>query len=350
MRILFQCNTVYQLMTALQIKNKFYNNDICDFLISDIMNDCDKLLNNLKQTNLVHKSYIQYIKNIKINRINKIFFRFTSLKKYIVCNDIYNNFYNIIIFSNPSINNINLFQYFRRKNKNIVLKFYEDGLSTYSKHYEDIFLCNKNKLKNYLFKNNILKKSNELYVFENSFFMWKPTQKITIIPKFKRDYMLEKYNLIFNYDSNILPKNCKIIFFEEGYFADGKKVNDLEIIEKCVNYFGNDGFYVKIHPRNPINRFKNKSIKCIPTSSIPWELIVLNNIERIENMILITIASASIFTTNYLFNIKPKSYSCLNLINDKNYIYKNISDVEREMMKQYDNIKYIETIDLLKRK
>ena len=134
------------------------------------------------------------------------------------------------------------------------------------------------------------------------------------------------------------------MYFEEGYYGDGKAVNDVEIINKCIKKFGKDGFYIKNHPRNRVNRFESLNIKTLNSRSIPWELIVLNHKDKINDIRLITIASAAMYTPNLLFGLKPKCVSCLHIINDKKYLYPYIPEIESNLNALYDNISYFEGI------
>lgn len=45
------------------------------------------------------------------------------------------------------------------------------------------------------------------------------------------------------------------IFFRGIFFAEGVQIDDLEVIEKLAERVGRDKIMVKIHPRNPHNRF-----------------------------------------------------------------------------------------------
>ena len=96
----------------------------------------------------------------------------------------------------------------------------------------------------------------------------------------------------------------EVIFFEESYFADSIDVGDELIIKQIANKVGLDNFLLKIHPRNPVNRFESVGIHVNKDTSIPWEIIALN--KDLNDKILITIASGSALTSLVNTNIKPK--------------------------------------------
>lgn len=345
MRILFQCNTVYQLLVAIKLKYDFFSTDSCDILISDIMNNSDVIADNIKKIKLFDNVIQQEIKQLRLTIFDKLLFTKSKYKRIInASGDFLKECYDMFLFSNPSPQNIAIFDLLREKNKKVVIKYYEDGLSTYSKHYLYLYYKNLKSIKAIFGKKRLLLKSNELFVFDDKYFDWTPKQKITCIPKDFSEDLIAKLNYIFEYQPDVLPRDCKTIFFEEGFYGDGKNVNDIEIIRKCMSIFGQSGFYVKNHPRNRVNRFEGSSIKSLNTMSIPWELIVINNKTRIQNINLVSISSATIFTPYIIFGMTPHCYSCMNLINDTSYLFDYIPDVEKKIISDVDSIKYFDDI------
>lgn len=341
MKVLFQCNTVYQLLVAVCLKNEFFSKEECNILISNIMNDSQKIYNRLSNLNMFNKVYIQSNKNVKINKINKIFVSKWKKIKYLNIHNFVYEKYDVFICSNPSYANLSLFSLLMKKNNCIKFFLYEDGISTYSNHYKKLVCNNQQGIRKLLSLHKYLKYISKIFVFKTEYFTWQPTQEIIDIHSLKqiREDLLEKLNFIFGYNNQSLPHDCKKIFFEESFFGDGKSSNDEEIIYQCINKYGSDGFYIKNHPRNKVNRFAGK-IKTFPSMSIPWELIILNNINSIEKIQLFTITSASMYTPFILFDLKPMSVSCVNMINDKRYLFNDILAVEEKIIEMEKNISY----------
>lgn len=100
------------------------------------------------------------------------------------------------------------------------------------------------------------------------------------------------YNKIFNFNMNVDSYRQKVIFFEESYYADGYKVDDVEIVNQIASIVGKENTFVKIHPRNPENRFEKLGYYTNKNTSIPWEVIAMNL--DLSDKILITIASVSV--------------------------------------------------------
>lgn len=345
MKILFQCNTVYQLLIVLHMQYNLYSSDESSIILSDIMNDSKNIYDKLIESKRFKGVYLQKIKGIEISKFHKLI----RTKKYnsqiLGLNEFdFSKKYDLFFCCSPSL--MNFLIYSRLESKGTKLCFYEDGLASYTKLYEELYEKHSKGLKSLINLQYKAKKATEIYILEPKLMMWKPRQEVLQIPNLLsiNSEEINFINLIFSYNEFDLPKDIKTIYFEEGYFGDGKDVNDVEIIKKCIEKFGNDGFYIKNHPRNRINRFTSLSIKTLSTNSIPWELIVLNNMDKINELRLITIASAAMYTPNILFGLRPKCVSCLNLINDASYLYPHLPEIERKLNESYDNICYLEEL------
>ena len=111
-------------------------------------------------------------------------------------------------------------------------------------------------------------------------------------------------NAIFNYNSIHDKYDEKVIFFEESYVADGIIVNDIELVECLAKIYGKENIIVKIHPRNPENRFKKLGYKTNVDTNIPWEVIALNI--DLDTKILVSMTSTAVVSSFLLFHSNAK--------------------------------------------
>ena len=344
MDILFQCNTVYQIMVASQIKATFFKRDICDLIVSDRMNDAERIANSLKKCSLFNTVFFQTARNNNLKTLQKILFVLNknNLSKLGFGRFDFTKKYDLFLFSNPYFENLVLYKNLLKNNPFCELSFFEDGISTYSKYYEKEYCLAAKGIKGFLMKRNVMKKAKGIYTFSPEFYEWRELSLMKI-PSLKTmdKKVLGALNDAFGYKEDVLPPDCRTIFFEESYFGDGKEIGDEKIIRKCIEYFGSKGFYLKNHPRNLKNRFLNSSIKTLQSMSIPWELIVANNIERIEKINLVTITSQTIFTPTILFDLKPSCFFCINAVEDKTVLYPYVSDVMVKIARNCDNYKWM---------
>lgn len=70
---------------------------------------------------------------------------------------------------------------------------------------------------------------------------------------------------------------------------------------------------VKIHPRNPVNRFEKLGYKTNHNTAIPWEVIVMNT-DDISDKVLITVASSCILNPIIVFGKEVHAFSLYDCI------------------------------------
>ncbi len=98
----------------------------------------------------------------------------------------------------------------------------------------------------------------------------------------------------------------------ESYFEDGIALLDVEYVEELGKVVRKENLLIKIHPRNPENRFEKRGVMTNRDIAIPWKLIAVK--KKLENTTLITIASASGVASYFLTNEKAKKvYCCINI-------------------------------------
>lgn len=332
-RNLFLCNTVYQVMVALWIKHHYFKKTPSDLMITNHMNNSKQIAKRIEKVGCFNKVFYSEtldesryrVDRSRFHRILGDIFPMIQLKKYSKCDDKYTDLYvaNFDGFTQMLFNSLS------HNNNKLKLHLYEDGISTYclfEQYYNDMkdYYGNQdNSIKEFI-KDKIYRKRNtygnldEILVFNSKIMTWNPGCKITEIDKI--DSLDDEYkglvNEIFAYKDSTDVYDCKYIYFEESFFADGYKVNDVELVQKLAEQVGKENIMIKIHPRNPENRFEKLGFRTNKDVSIPWEVILLN-IEDVTNKVFITIASQAILNPIMIFGLKIKAYSlypCLTLI------------------------------------
>lgn len=319
---LFVCNSVYQILVALWLKYVYHMDDKSDLIISDHMNDATKLVNRIKQMRLFDNVY--FVKSLdfakfktKLSRKQQVkasLFPNNMLKKFVKLQCRYDELYiaNVDFFSQL------LFDALRHKNSNTKLTIYEDGLFTYSRLYEKDYQSTcipvTNILKQFIHsfiyqKTTIYGNVSRLLLFNPDNLMWHPHFKIESINKIQReDLEFRKIcNFVFSYSDDVDMYDKKYIFMEESFSAEGAELNDVEVLNQLAKRVGKENIMVKIHPRNPENRFAKLGYKTNMNTSIPWEVILMNL--DISHKVLITVSSSSILNPILIFGQKVKAYS-----------------------------------------
>lgn len=348
---LFLCNTVYQVIIATWMKYSMFEEDKVDIIISNHMNGYKDIANNVKKTDLFNNVYTvdsfdysrgKHSYNSKNKARFYLLFKKKELNSFIKLKIKYDEFF---------VSNLDMFTellYATLGKQGTQLHMFEDGISTYSKLYEQFY--NRKKLpesKRYNIIYRLLRYKpiygnvKSLWVLNPSSLLWNPDFEVKKIPALQIDNDYKKIvNTIFDYENMKDVYDRKYIYFEESFFAETGYTEDVELVNKLADIVGKENIMVKIHPRNPKNRFKELGYKTNEDTSMPWEVILMNN--DFSDKILITIGSQTIVTPCILFDMHIKSFSLYNCVNEKpKDLSGSLFDV---LLKLYD--KYSEDITL----
>lgn len=321
MNILFICTTPYHIMVSTNLKMTIYKDCISDIVITDAISNYSLLIDNLKESGIYRDVFSYKRKDYEDRSItpNNFFYKFflnlsLKIKPYFTqVNIIFNDMYDQILLptnyewvKNQIVRNYRKIS--EKKGKNFSLYLFEDGTSAYSKENKIFFEKLKNGPAKFLRNLTVgeYKKTKGLYVFIPDLMEWKPNFPVFSIEKFSKKNInnLNIINKIFKFDQSDDKYDKDYIFFEDCYFADGKDIGDMEVMNDLIDIIGKNEIYVKIHPRNPINRFKEIGVKTNTNTEIPWEVIALNM--NLEDKVLITISSSAVLNILSNINVRPK--------------------------------------------
>ncbi len=324
---LILCNSVYQVFVALWLKYNMLSEENTDILISDHMNHYEQVADNIKKTKLFRNVYTVKSKQFVFGgrgysgQLEKFFYRTFPKKELYKLIELKNK-YDCFFFSNFDEFSELIYDVLKRRNNKMKVNIYTDGISTQSKLFEgyyndtDIPKTKKYKIfalisgKKYIYGN-----INKFLVFEPDLMEWDPKCKVEKInPVSKDKAFLNIVNQVFGYDNIEDEYNEKYIFFEESFYADSGYMEDVELIDKLAEIVGKENLLIKIHPRNPKNRFKELGYKTNKNTYVPWEVIAMNI--DLSDKKLIAIASTSILNPIHIFGMDIKAYSLINCLNE----------------------------------
>lgn len=301
--VLIIINTPFQMITAIQLASTEYKEYLVDVVITDNIAQYIELSERASRSGLFTNVYSMVTKdqswqNWKYTLFGAVFNRailkrlpFLKVKKY-----------DVALFANSGGVSACIATLLRCS-YGTTLGMYEDGFASYSDFYHDeikdaykprhgsgkIIYCLRKRAPAYL---------KYYYVFEPELINeWDFPFIIKRIPKIENE-AVSLLNMVFDYNKHIENYDYKYIFFEESYFADGIDIGDMKIVEEISHIVGKDNLLIKIHPRNPVNRFKDRGFHTNADTSLPWEVIALNI--NLENKTLITIASGSSITSYFV--------------------------------------------------
>ena len=311
MEILILCKSAFQLVSSSRIAETVHKGDNVDMALFDNIANADKLLDSIKRSSFFRDvniySYQKYARGRRPKRKAAPYMYNIKLPTERVYDIVYfANVYDWI--SNQIIHHLR--EAVKKAGKELEVRMFEDGFSTYSDHYGKFFsrLGKYSPIQKHLTERAYGEYYNisKLFVFTPELVEWKPPFELVPIKKISyddTDYIREM-NIIFNFEKLTDKYDKDIIFFEESYFADNIKVDDIGVIKRIAAIAGKDNIFVKIHPRNPVNRFKGMGICTNENTVVPWEIIAMNI--DLTNKLLITIASGSALTSLVNMSVVPK--------------------------------------------
>lgn len=320
-KVLIVCNTVLQIIFAVNLRFTKFKDDEVDLIISDHTNNAKVIAENSK--NLAAFSKVYYVESNKLVRSTAALEsdgKFGFIKDELNKEKILHQYikiekqYHVLLAANPDKFTNLLCEYLLRRNPQLQYFMYEDGLSAYCVLGESLKRQRRAEVSGFhhIFDRLIQKKYPSkyikgLYLFEPELCIWDDGIPILRMEKIDRDNkeLLNTLNEMFRYDELEDRYPEKYIFFEESYSVENTQVNDIALVEHMAEVVGRENIKVKIHPRNTQNRFKNLGFKTNINTFIPWELIMLN--EGLEDKILISIASGSMANPYIIMGMKTKS-------------------------------------------
>ena len=323
--ILFLCNTPYQILVAMWMKHKCFPDENVDIIISDHMNGAENLCERMREYGQFRECY--FVKSFAFSYHRVILSTGEKRLAQLVPSWFIRRFINLKYrYKTVFLANVDKFSALLfNALKGAELFLFEDGLSTYSNSIIQAYESNYNRMPemdrlHFIFhrfffrEQKIYGSIKKAYLFNPEIAVWDDYFEKEKIPYIdENDYPFkEMCNKLFDY-SDSSEYDRKYIFMEESFVADGYEINDVEIVEKISDLIGKDNIIVKIHPRNPENRFEKLGYKTNHNISIPWEVIAMNLSENDEK-ILVTISSACILNPLMIFNKRIKAYALLKCV------------------------------------
>lgn len=322
--ILFRCDSVYQLMNAIQIKISLLKDEQADLLLSDHTN-FEPFISALKKSRIFGEvkrlfskkkadEYWTYSKEERKN-ISR------NPQEYVDVN-VFDKEYTDFYVSFETAYAKLMYYAMIKKGMHPKVHLFEDGMATYvcdvSKR------CMEDGMDHEFYKEDkFMDHIERLLIYDPTLFTGEkmpfPIEKIPEI-----DYKNEETKDIFHhiFGRAQLPKE-KFIFLEEAFFDDKIPSNDLELVLRLADVVGKDQMIIKLHPRNKENRFQKYGFKTMKHTQVPWEITLMD--EEITDKILVTISSNASITSRLIFKKNMNVIMLYRMFTGKTWLMKNVN-------------------------
>lgn len=335
--ILFRCDSVYQLMNAIQIKISLLKNREADLILSD-HTDFHQMIPRLKQTGLFRnifplssKEDAQKYWDLSKKEKQEISHNPETFADISFLNGEYTDFY--ISFDTAYAK----LMYYAMVKKGMQLKvhLFEDGMATYICDVEK--RCGEDGMDHkYYGEKAFLRNIEQLLLYAPGLFTG-PIPKFPIRPipaiSYEQKEVCDLYIKIFGMPD--FPEE-PYVFLEEAFVDDQIPSNDLELCMELAEIIGKENMIVKLHPRNRMNRFKEYGFKTMEQSSVPWEIFLMCN--DIQKKIMFTISSNASITSKLIFHKNMNTVMLYNMFIGKTWLMtnKNFEQYHNQALREFN--------------
>ena len=329
-KIIIGIDSVFQFIIASNLRMTLYKDDVVDLVIYKSFQSASDLYNHVRVTDVYRNVYLADTSLTKcgnkysfLEKFPKYFVYLWSMIKpqKVLANIIGQKIqdkYDEFLFNGYGALPECIFNTCYQNNKSIICHRFEDGYSSYFTVY--------NSKKNHIRRSleafaTIIFDRQKIDDFVKSFYFQEPQMvmstlpyEVVGVPKFGRHNkkLVDFLNNAFDYNPEEY-KQKKVYFFEDGrMFFESDTDEEVEIVSGISQIVNPNSILVKLHPRSKINRFEKLGVETMKKSSIPWEVIQLN--QDFGGVIFVTITSSPIFSSDIYFGDKCYKillYKCL---------------------------------------
>ena len=296
---LFVCGTIFQLIKAINIRVTMLES--ADLILTDTA-DFTTLEPGIKKWGIFREIYTMKDDEYKKQYWQLLGRQKRSLSRHpekgidpIVLNCEYQDLYL------PSLSAYNkLFYYYLiQQGMKPEIHLYEEGITTYV--IDILENMKKDGMSHaYYGRNSIVHHLEEILLYEPDLYSCDSfTDKIHSLPKLEEDRkeLIQRYLELFK--TCKLPQH-KYIFLEEAFMKDGILSSDVELVDEIAKQVGKENIVIKPHPRNQVQRFEKRGYAIFPSTTIPWEIVLMSN--SLQDKVLLTVSSTSSITAKQVMN------------------------------------------------
>lgn len=313
MKILFICNTYYQIIIALQLKFTYFKENQVDLWLSDRSVNAKLVCSRLAKLNIFRKTEFKEIKHDKLG-INE--FAAYLKSSFGIIDDEKFDFYDEIIFFNLEMILFKISDFYKKNKFVTTWSKMEEGVLSYETDFDTgkgisvtRFLREKFGLQE------IVGDIKNYYCFFPELKLSHKEWNFIKIPPITTNFERLKSILNYIFNNNYVSLNQKYIYFASAPDLSDNKFDESKIILKIAKTVGKDNLIVKKHPRDSRNVYSDKGIKVMENSYIPWEVIQMNI--NTEQHILLTTLSGAFLNISALSEQNIKGYFLYNAIPQK---------------------------------
>lgn len=336
MTILFYCNTYMQLITAINLKVTKYRDSEVDVMLSNHSNKSDSVIGRIKRIGIFRKAYYLRTKEFVykrglIDRTKDIWdINHGNSKRIFSVLGFEPNAYDLIFFYNNDLVLYYIFDTSVRKGVIPQVIQMEESISSYASFGSVYGSAMKlTKLERELTNKPDPKiVCNTFACYHPEILSLKSNQRCYQIPLLERENkeLINILNETFDYHLDGEWYGSKYIYFASASDIDGYPVGETELVMKIAKLVGPENLLVKMHPRDLRTVYSDAGISVDRNSSIPWEIMQINNL--FENKIFLSMSSGSVLNATAMLNDDIKTWYLYKVLNKHSKLLDSIMNDE----------------------
>lgn len=335
MKRLIICNTYYQLILAVQMRQSMFQDDVCDLWLSDHSKNAENIAQRI--TSLGVFSSTRYITTKAYTYQNSTL---EDILEVIRCNfgkihPIEIDLYDEIIFYNVSLKLYQIQDYYKKIGHVAKWSLMEEGIFSYSTD----FTCGNRvnltrKLRKFTHRDDLIQMACQYYCTNPELKKIKTNCEIIKIPSSDSSLteLRDTLNYIFNFDPDRNGFRQKYIYFASSSDIDGNPYGETEFVLRLVRELGRENLLVKMHPRDLRSVYEDEGITVTRDSSVPWEVIQMNL--DLSNKTLLTINSGAFISISTIMDSDVRGYLLFPFIKNGNAEFCARSQMISEILEQ----------------
>lgn len=299
-RDLLIVNSVYQLLTAVNLRHTLLRGRTADLILTDVLPHQQDYAGRVRETGAFDRVILA--RTAELNRkytvgkpeeISEGYDQIDRIFRWVLAEELAD--YEKVYFAN--------FDTFTRMlacrlGPACEFVWYEDGFSSYVIHYlrEDRAAVNRHPK-----GSAIADRVRTALLYQPRLAMRGDAICNRALPKIDQSdtQLRERLNYIFDYRPP--QEGAPFIFLEQSFRADRLRTNDIDLMRECRQAVGPSQFIVKPHPRNPENVPLRLGLTRRYTDRSPWELLLLNG--DVRGKTVLTVCSNAALTGRLVFGL-----------------------------------------------
>lgn len=304
-KIIFICNTYYQMITAIQLRNTRFINDNVYLVLTNHSKHAEGVSLRLREAKCFKEVYFANVRELDQDKhgmaaaVSSILSgvdgnaRWMKEMRTLKCDE--------FIYYNLSVSTIQLYALLIKNNPSLRCSRMEEGILSYDAVFHEGDGEMPIRIK-YIFKIRRLLKRKNLTDCIDNFYCFYPEvyhgklAPIKIAPISDNERM--KKILTKSFDISLLKDEYKekyIFFTGVGDFEAGQPIGETEVVKKVADLVGKDNLLVKQHPRDSGDVYEKAGLHVDYNSSVPWEAIQLSR--NFDGKVFLSVNSSSILSS-----------------------------------------------------